>query len=989
VHLIPAPKPGINGEIDMKNTGLRNLLTRPLIGLALMICGSVSAAAAEEAVSDSVRLPTIQDLAAVLSEPASRTDALLTLIAIVQMLPANVAVEQDQASLPEALFRDNRAWLDRLVARYSNLPSRSTILDPAAWFIQQELGQHEIIPPARVSPLGPENSALMAQTFDRSDERLAAALLPEVLFQTEFSATTVWRQILDQAASNQPLMQFLSGLAAEWLDPWTAAARPVPGKAKIREKSLDDAVLGLNALMASVVLPQPPDDMQARALEFGLLTSVPEMDQNQRRTARQILYLARAIDGLHDRRYLEFIQSLLWVTADLLDIYSRNPDANSPLPAVLTDFLPKLSSEMARNFADVDSRLNTNLAAAFDTARELQNESPAPLVLARLRRELADTVTQFVLLVPEMAFYFDQPVRKRISEEVNICISVAAVRDDNGRPVMSRNQFDGCVESLSQLADTVVRSAELAGDPGGPFAEDQLRRELEMAPWQRVNYTLGYLHERSPPVCPMSERPLPNPLEWSALATLMVWFTSQSPVYAQTRSNEAIIVAMRQQGLDLLRVMAQQIDCISGSSGRFNDLVSASLQQYQEALLNLTGGIREAELQFREQNLRAGADVDLNGTVQQATAYRTPGLVIGPCEESRVCEMNQPLEATRALVGQFPDEYLIADQTGLGQVEICYDNMQWVQRRAEQVRPEEPNVSNYYGHLSFDLVGRYRQGDNVEEVFGSNFVSPDEYYYLIAASSQEVLDDGCPTEWVGSRIVTTRSDDERSRIVPNRLTYLAAARSRPSEVINANWSKGAEWRDWFVTGIGVKEMKFTPDPTIRERLAQHLRALYQAEQQSIYSGLLRIPFGTSPTPASPLFDLMRDLSMYKGLLRNELLLFYPQTMLDSDEVRMSMEGQNGMLDDTVLRRFQENNVAIAQVHDAGLDRLQQFQSVWKRQPEAVIRSGSVAVSIAHSIARLNALYREFFAAPQPVFAPSENGPVNGDDAQPGPVIPDR
>ncbi len=733
---------------------------------------------------------------------------------------------------------------------------------------------------------------------------------------------------------------------------------------------LDESLQSLQALMSSVLLPEPPDELAVKRLRFSLFSAMPEMDERQNRTARHLLRMTSAIDGLHERRYLEFIQSLLWVVTDLLEMYVSDPDDWSPMPQILTEFLPRLSSSMARHFSEVDPRFNTNLAAAFDVVQDLHAGDLTGPRLGKLQQELADAVAQLVLLVPDMAFYFDQPARNPISREIDICISVAAVRDEQGMPSLSRQQFDGCIASMARLADTLVRRAELSGDLRGPFGDDQLKRELDMTPWQRINYALGYLHQRMSNACIAPGQPLPNPLEWSALATLVTWLSSQSPVYLQTPENEALILAMKQQGLELLQVMSRQVDCISGSGGGINDLVSASLQEYQSALLNLVGGIRNAELEFRESRLRAGADVALGGEVTQETSYRTTGLIIKPCDESRVCEMTQELETTRALIGQFPDEYLIADQTGLGDVEICYDNMQWINRRAERVRKEDPNVANYFGRLSFDLLGRYHEAGELTEVFGSNFVSPDEYHYLIAGNSDEVLDDGCPTEWVGNRIVTTRTNDGSINIVPNRLTYLAAARSKPSEVINSNWGRGSEWRDWFVTGIGITALEFDPDTGIRDRLGQHLQSLYLAEQQAMYSALLRPPRRTSSATgngdiATPLFDLINDVTMYKSLLRNQLILFYPEFMLDSDEIRAALEGQSGLLDASVLRRFQENNVAIGQIHDAGLDRLQRFQTAWKRQPEVVIRSGSVATSVAHALARLNALYQQHFALPAP------------------------
>ncbi len=952
-------------------------------------CFLASVALAQAPQSSIEDLPTTRDLAAALSDPAARTDALLTLIAVSRLWQNRPLTEPGQITGLEASFRDDRAWLDRLAMRYSSLTSRSTLFDPAAWFIQQELGRHGMVSSLRVSPLGPGYEELLAQLFDRSDERLAAAFLPEVLFQAEFIATTVWQQLLGQAAANRNLLEVLSGLRADWLDSWMAAEPPAPFGATDPVGILQQSLLSLQAQMSSILLPQPPDALRVKRLRFSLLAAMPEMDSNQTRTARHILRLSSTIDGLHDQRYLEFIQSLLGVVTDLLDMYRADPDARSTLPRVMVEFLPRLSDVMARNFTEVDARFNANLAATFEVVQELQSGALTGRDFDRLRQELADTVAQLVLLAPDMAFYFDQPVRQRISGEIDSCISLAAVRDDHDKPMLSRKQFDACLENMVTLADTLVRSAELAGDPGGPFAADQLRRELEMAPWQRINYTLGYLHARSPVVCPLPDKPLPNPLEWSALATLMVWFSSQSPVYFHTPENEALIVALRQQGLDALHIMSQQVDCINGSGGRFNDLVSVSLQQYRGALANLVAGIRAAELEFREARLRAGADVDLGGNVQQGTAYRSSGLTIGPCDVARACETTQPLDATRALIGQFPDEYLIADQTGLGSVEICYDNMQWIERRMERVRPEDSNVANYYGHLSFDLVGRYRQGESVTAVFGSNFISPEEYHYLIAASSDEVLNDGCPSEWVGSHITTTRNNKNGFNIVPRRLTYLAAARSKPAEVISANWDHGAEWRDWFVTGIGVKELEFRPDPSIASRLEQHLRALYQAEQQAIYGNLLRPQVGASPAMVAPLFELLKDVTMYKGLLRNQLILFYPEVMLDVDEIRAAMEGQNGLLDEAVLRRLQENDIAVAQIHDAGLVRLEQFQSAWEHQPEAFMRSGSVATSMAHAVARLNALYREYFATFPPVPIPLEPAPANPPGGSAGSAAPGR
>jgi len=403
------------------------------------------------------------------------------------------------------------------------------------------------------------------------------------------------------------------------------------------------------------------------------------------------------------------------------------------------------------------------------------------------------------------------------------------------------------------------------------------------------------------------------------------------------------------------------VECLSSAGPGLGDPISRGLADYRHAQNQLVAGLREAELAFRAAHLKPGSDIMLHGDATQRTAFRNEQLVIGPCDPAQICEMNGTLEATRALIGLFPDPYLIADQSGLGEIEICYRNVRWVDRRSEPVREDDPHVANYYGHLSLDLVGRYHEDDATSEVFGFNFVSPGEFHYLFAAASDEVLADDCPTEWVGSRIVTSLGDNHRARVVPDRLTYLAAARSLPSQVLNANWSRREEWRDAFVTGRDVTAFELPADPGIADRVNQHLQDLYQAEQAEIYNAMFQ------PDPlvgdSDSLAGLLESLRVSKALLRSYMNLFYPQLMVDSDEIRGYLEGQGSLLGFRVLRRFRESNVAVSSINETGLTRLEGFQALWNRQPDAVRRSGTSAISVAHAIVRLSALYQQYFVAP--------------------------
>jgi len=381
--------------------------------------------------------------------------------------------------------------------------------------------------------------------------------------------------------------------------------------------------------------------------------------------------------------------------------------------------------------------------------------------------------------------------------------------------------------------------------------------------------------------------------------------------------------------------------------------------------------MRNAEREVRSQFLAPGADIQLDGQPYQATAYRPDNLLIGPCDPERVCEMSGELSATRALLGLFSDVYLVADQSGLGKVEICYDHMEWVDRRSEPVRSGDGNVANYFGHLAFDLRGRYLSQANSVDLFAFRFRTPQEHHYMFAAATEEVLDDSCPVEWIGTRIVTPLPEGKR-RIVPNRLTYLSASRTLPSRLLSQNWDGGAEWRDWFVTGIGVQELPVTPLEDLGPRLGQHLGSLYRLEQEAVYGSILR----ASPDPdfsgMTPLFEAMMRLTTAKDLVRNQAVLFYPQVMNDADQIRSALAGHDGLLDAAVLGRFRDEDMPVPAALEAARVRLERFQEQWREQPEAVRRNGSIAESLSHALVRLNALYDRNFARPAAV--PQESVP---------------
>ena len=1003
--------------------GWRLRRVRRMLAAAVLVVAWVGCPAQETGGVDD--LPEVRHLAAALSDPESRDDALLTLLASIRMRTYARATETATAEDLVARFRDERAWLERLNARYPDLPTRSPVLDPSAWFLLQELDQFQQVPAVTISPLGPLPNDLLETLFETSNESVAAAVLPEIVSRIEMEATVRWRDLRGAVERDPELAVAMTNLAEEWFEPWMAAEPPAPAAVADDVAAVDRAADLLQQIAMMAWQAGPPDPLNLKRLRYSLHTAMPALAGAEARDAGYLLVLGTTFNGLYAGEYPPLAESLLWVASGLLIEAQRQPlatvqeestvvtpgdfdaaaltdapaldaatevpmvaDASvaedpapaidaaapyvSPLPRALSDLLPALSSALSPDFSRVDPRINAVMATVFDAAQYFYAGQTDPERLRILLSATADNVAQWVLLVPDMSFYFDQPVRRPAGSAIVDCIGgVVAAEPGEATSAVA----DACVAGLVEAADTFIQTAELAGDSDGPFGVEQLQRELLLAPWQRINYVLGYLQDEVTPTCPLAEEPLSNPLEWANLVAALDWFARRAPHRFRSDENRVVVRDLRDQGRRLLAELTRFTDCVSSAGSGITDPVMRGLADYRAALNQLVGGLREAELAFRAERLEPGADVVLRGTASQSTAYRPEDLAIGPCDEAKVCEMRGTLEASPALLARFPDPYLLADQLRQGEVEICYDNVQWVDRRAEPVRKDDPHVANYYGRLSFDLLGRYRGGEDLRDVFGFTFVSPEEYHYLFGPATEEVLDDSCPTEWVGTRITTGLGGDRRIRVVPDRLTYLTAARSVPSRIITGNWTSGQQWRAALEIGAGVQTHVYDGDAGLVERLDQRLRALFQEEQSVLFNAMFTQPDRGWRRRSDTLYDYLVELDARKSLIVAYINLLYPSSMLDSSDIRGLLEGRGALLDERVLRQFRREGIAVSQIGSNGTARLERMVGAWNRVPDSVRRSGSVAIGVAHALTRLDALERDIFLR----LLPGEYAPLSFDD----------
>ena len=192
----------------------------------------------------------------------------------------------------------------------------------------------------------------------------------------------------------------------------------------------------------------------------------------------------------------------------------------------------------------------------------------------------------------------------------------------------------------------------------------------------------------------------------------------------------------------------------------------------------------------------------------------------------------------------------------------------------------------------------------------------------------------------------------------------------PSRLLQSNWDRGEEWRDWFVTGVGVSTLEIPRSTDISTSLEQHMQALYQREQAGIYQRALLPSARNAEGKEVSLYSEMSQISLNKALMRIQMMLFYPQSLLSSDAIRQAIAGDAGLLERRILRRFKEDNVAFTSVSNLSKQHLAELRKAWNSQSDAVRREGTMPVSLMYAMTRVNSTYRQFFTTtPVPLQQP--------------------
>lgn len=758
-------------------------------------------------------------------------------------------------------------------------------------------------------PLGPGWSLM-----DGNDA--LRGLAPVLLGRAREHDGVIWRRALTAAADDEslahalaPLLSELAGAPAdaslaEWL-----AVKPALAAGDLSLPAAGRWGAGLtDALRAAARRAggEPPVELARWRAQWVLLQARDTTLDADRRALYNLELAALGRLGEQDAgNPLPFMSALVSGAQALAAAGPLGEGVRRDLGKALAP-LESLPMRHDAQWREVDQRLPELFAETMDRLETLIEPHDAQ-VAQSTARALTRLQARVSLLAPDWDAYLTQPFREPVQQALEDCFAT----DSGNRP-------GNCLQRFAAWATDGAAIPEAAGDIAGPFGAEYVLRELELNPWQRINYLRGFWRMLMGRDC-SPEAVISNPLEWSLGSRAYLLAAGRSPGKPLPGLDRLIDGGAR-TATDLGRFA----DCQSGGATTLGRI----LDSYSSALDRLAAALPEAARAFREQVLEPGADLSLDGGARQATEYVPAGLTLTPCEGAASCGVAQPLPGSGALYRKFPPVFRIADQSGLGELSLCYTDVSWVDRRMEP-RPVGGKVmADYHGRLSFRVKGRYREGGQERDVFVLRMISEKEYPYLIAPDRPEVLADPCPQEYQG-RQAFGELPSERAWLVPKRLTFLSTERTPATRLFSENWTRGKNWLERLTDG-GAEEEKSPSLGELPARVEQHLAILRQRRGEYLYAHLAAVPaLQEGSAPVSGLGEAMQDVTALFKALDASARVLIPRSIALEPVLRSSLYGTEPLMHDSVVHEWRAAGRDPMALADEGRRRFDAVTGAWR------------------------------------------------------------
>lgn len=576
----------------------------------------------------------------------------------------------------------------------------------------------------------------------------------------------------------------------------------------------------------------------------------------------------------------------------------------------------------------VDVRLPELIESSFHQLKLIAANPNAPTSI--------HLTTVYELLYPKFVKYMDSPFRKKIRKDLDVCLNISEEYSPYPQEPIDEKQFKGCVNDFYHAAVIDASSRELSGSLIKVENQLALDRALELPVWQTINVLYANLVSGE---CLKTVEQLPNPLEWTLAAESILWFADRWPAYMEKFPQRNKIQDIISKG----NILFNGAECARGES---NDLLNAEFNRMVQSWKQVETDIQKVIDEYNAIFLKAGSDLDLIDDTHGKSNYRVEGAKIAACNVQNSCGVLVELEPSRALYNLFPNHLLMADQLKQGNLTLCYDDVGWENRRAAPTHLDNNNVANYMGKFSFSLKGYY----NDKLVFSRKIVDKQEYNYIFAANTPEVLDTYCPLSIVGEKI-STKLERGTFGLVPNRLTFLTASRANETDILVGNWESGEEWQNAI-----LKEDVELVSKNNLENLKDDILKVYQQKakqlQDIIYKSLLRKQ--NDPSDAQKgLAAGFSTMQRHKRLLLAYNYLLQMDSLMQDDAMHGLFFGSNKVVDASIIKNHFDNQMNINTLKDEIEQNLKTNQVKWNALPKQVSNR-----HIQTLLYRLNSIYEK-------------------------------
>ncbi len=503
--------------------------------------------------------------------------------------------------------------------------------------------------------------------------------------------------------------------------------------------------------------------------------------------------------------------------------------------------------------------------------------------------------------------YFSHPLRAAIQENLEVCLNLSVQQNPEPPEPIAENQFNSCLADFIDWGTNLAQSANLAGNLIRLDNTNSINRALELPSVQIINNLI--MQTTADLSCQQQMTVHSNSVEWLLAAETVAWFHDRWPGLMADNLNKSKIEVLVESGLQLHSYPA----CVQQSQPLKTqfELLRSKWERLKLEIVNHVNKYNKAQL-------AADSDVDLFKPIEQTTNYVPKNFTIKPCDVTQSCGAYVSLKPSTELLNLFPNHLKLAEQFGLGQLEICYDQVQWDNRKTTPSHLDNNKISNFEGQLSIQLNGLY-QG---EKVFSKSVLSEQRHVYLFGENNQETLDLACPLPIIGKQI-NTQLDRGTYGLLPNRLTFLTAAKVDINAVINNNWTK---WQtelkndpERFNYYNAMDEVKIT----LNEAFLQHVDDL----QQEIYRKL--ITNNQSRTNDSALSKAAFEYINHRKLLSHMVTGLYPHQMAKQAPLQSAIKGQQRLVDLQFFRLAYQNQVNVVDMLNQGDQNFAQHQDLWE------------------------------------------------------------